>query len=69
MRNIRQHGRDISLPLHPDLKAQAEMLGYIAAILVLFALLFSLPAQAIQRPRGGSPALMFCIDFRDCSAF
>ena len=40
MHNIRQNGRDISLPLLPFLKAQAEMLGYVAAILVLFALRF-----------------------------
>jgi hypothetical protein len=40
MRNVRQSGRDVSLPLLPYLKAQAEMLGYIAAILVVFAILF-----------------------------
>ncbi|MGA7382184.1 MAG: glycosyltransferase family 39 protein [Terriglobales bacterium] len=40
MHNVRQSGRDISLPLLPYLKAQAEMLGYIVAILVLFGLLF-----------------------------
>jgi hypothetical protein len=40
MHNVRQSGRDIALPLLPYLKAQAEMLGYVSAILVLFALLF-----------------------------
>src|ERR1019366_1295794 len=32
--------RDITLPLLPFLQAQAEMLGYVTAILVVFALLF-----------------------------
>jgi hypothetical protein len=40
MRNVRRNGRDISLPLLPYLKAQAEMLGYVAAILVPLALVF-----------------------------
>jgi hypothetical protein len=40
MHNIRMEGRDVSLPPLPFLEAQAEMLGYAAAILVLFALLF-----------------------------
>ena len=40
MRNVRASGRDILLPPIPYLKAQAEMLGYIAAILVICALLF-----------------------------
>jgi MFS family permease len=40
MHNVRRSGRDITLPLLPFLKAQAEMLGYVAAILVVFALLF-----------------------------
>jgi Dolichyl-phosphate-mannose-protein mannosyltransferase len=40
MANVRRSGRDIWLPPIPYLKAQAEMLGYVAAILVLFALLF-----------------------------
>jgi len=40
MHNIRQEGRDISLSPLPFLKAQAEMLGYVAAVLVVFALLF-----------------------------
>ena len=40
MHNIHQDGRDISLPPLPFLKAQAEMLGYVAAVLVVFALLF-----------------------------
>jgi hypothetical protein len=40
MHNIRQGTRDISLPPLPYLLAQAQMLGFVAAILVPFALLF-----------------------------
>jgi len=40
MHNIRMHGRDIALGPLPFLKAQAEMLGYVAALLVPFALFF-----------------------------
>ncbi|MDE3149560.1 MAG: glycosyltransferase family 39 protein [Acidobacteriota bacterium] len=40
MHNVRASGRDISLPPLPFLKAQAEMLGYLAAILVPLAILF-----------------------------
>lgn len=40
MHNIRQDGRDISLPPLSFLKTQAEMLGYVAAVLVVLALLF-----------------------------
>ncbi len=40
MHNVRQEGRDISLPPLLFLKAQAEMLGYVAAVLVVFALIF-----------------------------
>jgi hypothetical protein len=53
MHNVRQSGRDISLPLFPYLKAQAEMLGYVAAILVIFALLFFFSKQGrLFRPLG-----------------
>ncbi len=45
MHNVRLSGRDISLPPLPYLKAQAEMLGYIAPILVPFAVLFSFSKQ------------------------
>ena len=50
MHNIRQEGRDISLPPLPFLKAQAQMLGYVPAILVLFALLyfFSKPGRPFR---------------------
>jgi len=41
MHNVRQSGRDVSLPPVAYLKAQAEMLGYVAALLVVFALLFA----------------------------
>jgi hypothetical protein len=40
MHNIHQSGRDIALAPLPFLKAQAEMLGYVAAVLVVCALLF-----------------------------
>jgi hypothetical protein len=40
MRNVRASGRDILLPPLPYLQAQAQMLGFVAALLVLFALLF-----------------------------
>jgi len=40
MHNVRESGRDIALPPLPYLQAQAQMLGFIAALLVLFALLF-----------------------------
>jgi len=40
MHNVRESGRDIALPPLPYLAAQAQMLGFVAAILVLFALLF-----------------------------
>jgi hypothetical protein len=40
MHNVRESGRDIALPPLPYLEAQAHMLGFVAAILVLFALLF-----------------------------
>lgn len=40
MHNIRAHGRDIALGPLPFLQAQAQMLGYVAAILVAAALVF-----------------------------
>jgi Dolichyl-phosphate-mannose-protein mannosyltransferase len=40
MHNVRESGRDILLPPLPYLQAQAQMLGFIAALLVPFALLF-----------------------------
>lgn len=40
MHNVRMEGRDISLPPVRFLEAQAQMLGYVAAFLVLFALFF-----------------------------
>jgi hypothetical protein len=50
MRNVRRSGRDVSLSPLLYLKAQAEMLGYVSAILVLFALLFFL-SRSGQRYR------------------
>lgn len=40
MRNIRRSHRDIALPPGPFFKAQAEMLGYVAFFLVIFAVIF-----------------------------
>jgi Dolichyl-phosphate-mannose-protein mannosyltransferase len=40
MHNVRESGRDIVLPPLPYLQAQAQMLGFVAALLVPFALLF-----------------------------
>jgi hypothetical protein len=40
MQNIRQNGRDIVLPPLPFLFAQFRMLGFVAALLVPFAILF-----------------------------
>lgn len=45
MHNIREGGRDITLPPLPYLWAQAQMLGFVAALLVLFALLFFFSKQ------------------------
>ena len=41
MHNVRQSGRDISLPPLAYLQAQAQMLGFVAALLALGALLFA----------------------------
>lgn len=40
MRNVRQEGRDLTLAPLPFLQAQAQMLGFISAVLVPFALVF-----------------------------
>jgi Dolichyl-phosphate-mannose-protein mannosyltransferase len=40
MHNVRRSGRDIVLPPLPYLGAQAQMLGFAAAVLVVFAILF-----------------------------
>jgi hypothetical protein len=45
MRNIRAHGRDIVLGPLPFLQAQAEMLGFVTAILVVAALVFFFTKQ------------------------
>jgi hypothetical protein len=45
MHNIRMHGRDIALAPLPYLLAQAQMLGYAAALLVPAALLFFFSKQ------------------------
>jgi hypothetical protein len=45
MHNVRQSGRDIVLPPLPYLRAQAQMLGFVAALLVPFGLLFFFSKQ------------------------
>ncbi len=45
MHNIRQSGRDIALAPLPYLAAQAQMLGFVAALLVPLALLFFFSKQ------------------------
>ncbi len=45
MHNVRAEGRDIALSPLPFLGAQAQMLGFVAALLVLFALLFFFSKQ------------------------
>jgi hypothetical protein len=45
MHNVRQSGRDIYLAPLPYLQAQAQMLGFVAALLVPFALLFFFSKQ------------------------
>jgi hypothetical protein len=62
MHNVRQSGRDISLSLLPYLKAQAEMLGYIAAILVLFGLLFFFSKQGRLFRSLGWAYLVFLVE-------
>ena len=45
MHNVRESGRDIVLPPLPYLQAQAQILGFVAALLVPFALLFFFSKQ------------------------
>jgi hypothetical protein len=45
MHNVRESGRDIVLPPLAYLQAQAQMLGFVAALLVPFALLFFFSKQ------------------------
>jgi len=45
MHNVRESGRDIALPPLAYLEAQAQMLGFVAALLVPFALLFFFSKQ------------------------
>ena len=45
MHNVRESGRDIVLSPLPYLLAQAQMLGYVAALLVPFALIFFFSRQ------------------------
>ena len=59
MHNIREEGRDIALPPLPFLKAQAQMLGYAAVILVLFAMIFFFSRQGRQFRALGWAYLIF----------
>jgi hypothetical protein len=59
MHNIRQSGRDISLAPLPYLQAQAQMLGFVAALLVPFALLFFFSKQGRQARALGWAYLVF----------
>jgi Dolichyl-phosphate-mannose-protein mannosyltransferase len=45
MHNVRESGRDISLSPLPYLQAQAQMLGFVAALLAPFALLYFFSKQ------------------------
>ena len=45
MHNVRESGRDISLPPLQYLQAQAQMLGFVAALLVPFGLLYFFSKQ------------------------
>jgi hypothetical protein len=48
MHNVRGSGRDVVLGPLAYLRAQAEMLGFVAALLVLFAVLFFFSKQGVQ---------------------
>ena len=62
MRNVRRSGRDVSLSVLPYLKAQAEMLGYASAILVLFALLFFLSQNGRRYRALGWAYVVFLVE-------
>jgi hypothetical protein len=51
MHNVRESGRDIVLSPLPYLQAQAQMLGFVAGLLVLFAILFFFFSRQGQRFR------------------
>jgi len=59
MHNIRQSGRDIALAPLPYLEAQAQMLGFVAALLVPLALLFFFSRQGRQFRALGWAYLVF----------
>jgi hypothetical protein len=48
MRNVRESGRDIVLGPLPYLQAQAQMLGFVAALLAPFALLFFFSKRGLR---------------------
>ena len=62
MHNVRENRRDITLPLLPYLKAQAEMLGYVAAILAIFAVLFFFSKQGRLFRALGWAYLIFLVE-------
>jgi MFS family permease len=59
MHNIREHGRDVALSPFPFLRAQAQMLGFVAALLVPAALLFFFSKQGRQFRALGWAYLVF----------
>jgi Dolichyl-phosphate-mannose-protein mannosyltransferase len=62
MHNVSRNGRDTSLPLLAYLKAQSQMLGFVAAILVLFALLFFFSKQGRAFRALGWAYLVFLVE-------
>jgi hypothetical protein len=62
MANVRRSGRDVSLPPLPYLKAQAEMLGYLAAILVIFALFYFFSKRGRVSRALGWAYLLFLVE-------
>lgn len=62
MHNVRQNGRDVSLAPLAYLKAQAEMLGYIAPILVPFGLLYFFSPQGRASRALGWAYLVFLLE-------
>ena len=62
MHNVRQSGRDISLGPLPYLGAQAQMLGFVAALLVVFALLFFFSKQGAAARVLGWAYLVFLVE-------
>lgn len=62
MHNVRESGRDIVLSPLPYLLAQAQMLGFVAALLVLFALFFFFSKQGQRFRVLGWAYLIFLVE-------